>query len=472
MTGRGTPLAWLIGVGLGAQLAVHLLEPPLPVTWGYAHLGRHAALPWVAALLVVLLPWAAVRGAPALAARPLGTWRRWHVVLAALVLAALLVPLSLWWVDRPLSIDPPLFRLAVSRGEMNPRADFTFRLLALVTAPLAPRFHTWQVVLVLVGLLGAGTMLALVGCARRLGRTAGEVLLIATVACSAFGVVRMSFGVTDEYPFAMAVMALFFWTALRTVDGDGHPVWPLLIGATGVWWYMGLVLQVPAALVLLADEVRQPARRRRALVALLVAVGAAGLATVPTCGRAFAFGAFLDLVREESAYQYGLSPTSSLLPFSYLVSSQHLWDVLNLWMLVDGVGILLTLTAGTWLGWRLLRDREWDVRAVMLGGTACGQLLYSLLLDTVFSPLQFWDLFSFATVATALFGGYAYVRWRRVHPGGGALAGLATALAVVHLTARLGALHVDLERHVAESPPTWTPPGLQQPAAPSVDRAG
>jgi hypothetical protein len=146
--------------------------------------------------------------------------------------------------------------------------------------------------------------------------------------------------------------------------------------------------------------------------------------------------------------------------------------VLNLWMLVDGVGILLTLTAGTWLGWRLLRDREWDVRAVMLGGTACGQLLYSLLLDTVFSPLQFWDLFSFATVATALFGGYAYVRWRRVHPGGGALAGLATALAVVHLTARLGALHVDLERHVAESPPTWTPPGLQQPAAPSVDRAG
>jgi hypothetical protein len=97
----------------------------------------------------------------------------------------------------------------------------------------------------------------------------------------------------------------------------------------------------------------------------------------------------------------------------------------------------------------------------MLGGTACGQLLYGFTLDTVFSPIQFWDLFSFASVATGLFGGYAFVRWRRVHPGGGGLAGLAVALAVVHLVTRLGALHVDLDRHVAESPATWVAPDLR-----------
>jgi hypothetical protein len=461
MTVSRRPLAWGITAGLMIQLALHFFAPPLPVTWGWAHLWRRPLLPVLAALVVVVLPWAGARAASVLGSRPLGICSIRRVMLALLALAVLLVPLSLFWSAGPLSIDPPLFRLAVSRGEMNPRADFTFRLLAMVTTPFHGIAHSWRIVLGMVGALGAVTMVALIGCARRLGRTAWEAVVIAAVACTAFGVVRMSFGVTDEYPFALVVMALFFWTALRTVDGDGHPAWPLVIGATGVFWYIGLVLQMPAAVVLLGDELRQPARRRRALRGAFVAVCAAGLATVPTCGRAFAFADFFALVRSESAYQYGLSPTSSLLPLGYMVSGQHLWDVFNMAVLVDGVGIMLTLTTGSWLGWRLLRDREWDVRAVMLGGTACGQLLYGFTLDTVFSPIQFWDLFSFASVATGLFGGYAFVRWRRVHPGGGALAGLAVALAVVHLVARLGALHVDLDRHVAESPATWVAPDLR-----------
>ena len=134
-------------------------------------------------------------------------------------------------------------------------------------------------------------------------------------------------------------------------------------------------------------------------------------------------------------------------------------------VLVDGVGILCSLTVGVWLAGRLLRNREWDVRAVVLGGTAAAQLLYLVTFDTLLSPVTQWDPFAPASIATALFGGWALVRWlRSARRGHGWVVGLALALALVHLLARLDTTDVDLQRHQAESPAT-----LVVPSAPAQD---
>src|SRR5262245_46844832 len=97
--------------GLLTLLALHLLEPPLPVTWGYAHLSRRPTLLWLALLLTVLLPplgwqtWRRLEGVPL---RPM-PWRR--VALALAVAVAVLVPLSRV-ADMPaLTIDPAVFRI-------------------------------------------------------------------------------------------------------------------------------------------------------------------------------------------------------------------------------------------------------------------------------------------------------------------------------------------------------------------------
>jgi len=457
-------LGWaLAGVlltgGLLAQLALHLFEPVLPVTWGYAHLSRHPERVWIAAFLTIALPptyaivWRRLQGVP------LAPCTRARVAMALAAAVAVLAPLSVWAPMPFLSIDPAVFQVWLMRGEINQRSDLWLRLLVLVTRPLMPAVEPVRTAYVVAGVLGGVTMVALVGSARRLARDRAEALTMALLACTAFGVVRMSFGVVDSYPAPLVLMALFFWTALRALDGDAHPVWPLVIGATGTFWYIGLVLILPATLVLLVEELRRPTHRGRAVVGASIAAAAAGLATVPATGRPFAFGDFFAAAAEQSAVTLGTSPTSSLHSLEALLSRQRLYDVVNTCMMVDGVGILCSLTAGTWLAARLLRHRTWDVRAVMLGATAAAQLVYLATFDTLLSPVTQWDPFAPASIATALFGGWTLVRWlRRARHLQGWVAGLALALALVHLLARLDATHLDLERHEVESPATLIVP--------------
>ena len=68
---------------------------------------------------------------------------------------------------------------------------------------------------------------ALAGCARRLGRTRGEVVAITLLAWSAFGVLQLAIGYVDVYPTVLALMALYLWAALGALDGTLHPVWAL-----------------------------------------------------------------------------------------------------------------------------------------------------------------------------------------------------------------------------------------------------
>src|SRR5437879_5873509 len=82
--------------------------------------------------------------------------------------------------------------------------------------------------------------------ARRRGRTPGEAGAIALVAWTAFGVAQLVPGYLDVYPFALAVTALYLWTALGTLAGDVHPGWPLVIAFLAPFFYIGLVLLVPS----------------------------------------------------------------------------------------------------------------------------------------------------------------------------------------------------------------------------------
>src|SRR5207247_2162802 len=79
------------------------------------------------------------------------------------------------------------------------------------------------------GLAASVALVALAGAARRLGRTRGEAGAIALVAWTAFGVAQLVPGYLDVYPFALAVTALYLWTALGVLAGDVHPGWPLVI---------------------------------------------------------------------------------------------------------------------------------------------------------------------------------------------------------------------------------------------------
>src|SRR5205814_8484995 len=84
---RPSGVALALSAGLAAELALHFLEPRLAITWSYAHLGRRAALWWIGAALVLVLPpasaWAWRRPG---AARALGALS-WRSAVAAVALA-------------------------------------------------------------------------------------------------------------------------------------------------------------------------------------------------------------------------------------------------------------------------------------------------------------------------------------------------------------------------------------------------
>src|SRR5439155_21530659 len=153
----------------------------------------------------------------------------------------------------------------------------------------------------------------------------------------------------------------------------------------------------------------------------------------------------------------GLSvpPPSCTLPLSFIVTARHVVEVLNVWLLVDGVGILLVAVTGTWLALRLLRRRTWDPAAAVLAIIAAGFFAFTITLNNPFGNFANWDVYSYGAAVTALLGGYAFVTWgRECQPSFRWLLGLGLAAAAIHLLARLNAMHLDLRRHIAESPPS------------------
>src|SRR5262249_25136151 len=159
---------------------------------------------------------------------------------------------------------------------------------------------------------------------------------------------QLAFGFIDVYPMALALMAVYLASAVASLCDDLHPAWPALVLAVGPFFYVGLVLLAPSALVVALAVVRRPGGLRQLCVAAAVAVGAAGAATLPGYGLPFAWRAFVDGVRAASQAELGLSPTSSLLPLDYLFSRWHAYELFHELVLLDGVGALLVVVLGAW----------------------------------------------------------------------------------------------------------------------------
>jgi hypothetical protein len=462
-----SPVGLAILLGAAFYLFLHFFEPALAATWSYAHLGRSPLLVAAGALAVVALP------PLVLAADRLPFLHRaWPrparrtVLLAFVALAALFVVAGWFNPTSPLCIDSPWFAIQVYVGD---RGNMRWYLTLATYTPLL-RVVEWlspipvparNFVPVVNGVVSAASYLLLLGCARQLARDRFETLAIALLAWGAFGNFQLIFYYMDIYPVVQLLMSLYVLTALRAIRGSGRLVWPILIAAIAPFFYVGLVLMVPSALVVLLAARHRGASLGELAIPCAAAVGAAGLATIPAYGLPFAFAPYLRDLARDSAAPYGYDPTSSLLPLHYVFSAPHLAELGSLLLLIDGTGVLLCLTAGVALLPRLLgRDPDWSAW-LLLTVLVC-LLPYFILMDAVWGAYLDWDLFSYLAIPTSLLGGHALMVWGRAHrPQRALLVGLLLAAEAVHVLARANALEVEYKRHVAE-----TPMHLSVPSAP------
>lgn len=449
---RCVAVAALLGTGLGLYLALHFLEPRLAITWSYAHLGRRAALPWIGAALVVLLPplAAAAWRRPA-ASRPVPALRWPWVALAWLALGVAFASVGVLAPEHSVSVDPLQLVLDVHDHRAG---NGRWVLLLFVLGHLWDVGRTWcpnlNVFLRIVnGFIGAGAIVALGGCARHLGRTRGEALAIALLAWTALGTLQVSVGYLEVYPTALLATALFLWTGLRATEGTLHPAWAALTGALAPFCYVATVQLLPAFLVVALVELRRPRGLRRLALAAALGIVAAGAATIPAFGHPFAFVPLAARISEFSARGSGLSPNSSLLPLDYVLSAYHARELVHTFLLIDGIGVLLVVVAGTWA----LAARVLNAKAAFLALSLVGFVPYVLAFDPVWGAYGDWDLFSYLAAPISLLGAYAFISWGRRCPRPFAvLLGVALAANAVHLLARLNAVAFDIERHQAETP--------------------
>ena len=440
-----------LSLALGAYLVLHFVEPLLAVTWSYAHLGRAPLLPILAAVLVVTLPALAFAFASTPGAmQPPRRWSWRSVMAATIVLAGVLVAVGALFPPPHFSYDVILFVDAVQTGKED---NARWYLLLWMMVHLATWLRSWiagdHLIRAVNGVWAAIAVVGLVGAARHLGRTRGEIAIIAVLALSTFGVAQLLIGYLDIYPMPLATTAMYLWAALAAIDGTVHPAVPIAIAALGPFWYIGLAQLVPSTVVIAVAELRRAGGARRLATAAVVTTALAGLATVPWFGRPFAFGAYLAAVKAVSKVELGLDPTSSLVPLDYMVSTTHIREVVHTVLLVDGVGWILMIICGAFL----LRDRRGDPKIILLASIVVVSLAYMVTFDPLYGPYVDWDLYSYCSAASALLGAWALVTWARDCPRvGAALAGLAIAAACVHLLARLHALDVDRARHLQESP--------------------
>jgi hypothetical protein len=460
----------LIAGGLAGYLGLHLLEPSLPITWSYAHLGRSPMLRPLAIALVIALPLVVMRlrrtaGWDA----PLRTFSPAALVGMVLALGVVVWGLGLVGSSLPLPegrrfveaqdfyADKRFFVATVNDDTFRiPRWHLTLWALhgivgTFVHVPM-PQDVPAPVAVVIYHVneaLGVVALTALALAARALAATRGEAVAIWLLAATTFGTLELAAGYVDVYPTVIALLALYLWTALRAARGELHPVWPLTIAALGPFWYEGLLLIGPSAALLVVLVACRPRGLRVLAVSLGVAFAAAGAATLPDYGAAFAWRVFASDVMAHNAVEFGYSPTSNLVPWHYLATALHAREVLHTLLLVDGVGMLLVLVLAPALVRRCWRERE----MVLLAALVAPYLAYAVWMDPVYGAFADWDLFSYGGVATSLLGAALLVRWgRQGSPAFAPLLGLCLAANVVHLLARFHALDVDLVRHLLESP--------------------
>jgi hypothetical protein len=453
-----TILGWAIGVGAAAKIALHVLEPPLAITWSYGHLNRYPAMGWVALLLATLLPFLTARleRLPG-AARPSAILRAPELLGLAAALSGIFLLVGWFFPSKAVSLDASAFAVEVWKGDVSTHRWYltitTFSALhkgaeALSGVAIPARDFVSVANTALCGLAFA----LILGSASLLTRTRFECATLTLLSWTALGNLQLALYYMDIYPLVQLALAAFLFSGLRTIERDGHPIWPTLVGTVGLFFYQGLVLLLPALLLLLCAALRRPAGGRRVAVACAAALFLCAMATIPGYGAPLAFGPLLADLALDPTRPLGLSAESNFLPFSYLWSPVHLREFLHTFLLIDGVGSLLCLTTGGILTARILRGDFLSSAAVVLvlAATVVG---YAFVMDPLWGAYRDWDLFSYAAVPTSLFGGYSFVAWCRAHPQWrGPLSGLLLAASLVHLAARLNAIELEAERHTEESP--------------------
>lgn len=447
-------IAWFVPALL-ALLVLHLVEPDLPLSWGFAGLrvAWGSVVPAVVSAGAVLGLAAAAWRSP-LGDRPASRPRGAALVASGLLLWLVLSLAGLRWPAPDICPDAMFLPHQLrSNGAGNVRWLLSVPLLQSLYAPFRGVVDADPFLRVLNALFSALSIALTLGIALRLGRSVREVAAIVLLAWSALGSLQLALGYVDIYPLVQLLVALYVWTALRHLDGDGSIVWPLLVAALGPCFYIGLILVAPSAIVLLVA-----AWQRRKLAPVAVATGVAlllaGLATAPRFGAPFAFATWLDRLADVGAY--GLNPGSQTLPLGYMLSLRHAGEVLSTLLLLDGTALVLlaALPVRTPIGSFLC--------LLLLSGLA-----FVVAMDPLWGPFSDWDLFSYLTLPVSVAAGLAFVTWSRTHPRfAGLVLGLALATSTVHLFARLNTLHLDFARHMADSPihMKWLPPDLFKPA--------
>ncbi|MGH7894597.1 MAG: hypothetical protein ACREQL_08005, partial [Candidatus Binatia bacterium] len=360
-----------MATGVLAYVGLHFVEPALAITWSFGHLHRQPLLPVLAGGAVVLVPLLVMCASrsPAwhVAARPLSPR---NAILLALGLFALLGGLETLLPVFPPGGDQPggdqWYFLETVRGTFAISrwclASWSLnRLVTLVTfaTGLPGEGRTLPILVTYINVaIGAVGLTALAGAARALGQTRGETTIITLLAWTTFGTLQLAAGYVDVYPVALTFTALYLWTAMRAVRGAGALAWPLAIAAMGPFWYEGLALLAPSALLVAIVVARRPGGARGIAAGIAAAVVAAGIATVPPYGVPFAWRAFAANVAGSNAYQYGYSATSSLVPWEDLATTTHLREVLHTVILVDGVGVLAVLVLGVAFARRVVSEPE------------------------------------------------------------------------------------------------------------------
>jgi hypothetical protein len=464
-----SPIALAILSGALLYLALHLFEPALPATWAYAHLGRHAGLVALAIAAIAILPFLALAAdrSPVLE----GPWpaaSRRTAFVCGLSLSLLFLAVGWRYPAKPLCIDSPWFAIEVYLGRLGCMRWYltlaTYTPLLRVAEWIAPfPVPARTFVTVLNAFASGAAYVLLLGCARRLGRDRFEVVAITLLTWGAFGNFQLVFHYMDVYPVAQLCLALYLWTSLRSLDGEIGLVWPFVVLALIPFFYVGLVLLGPSALVLIWAARRRPGFVRELAVAVAAAVIAGGLAMVPGYGIPFAFAPYLRDLVADSAAPYGFDPDSSLLPIRILFTEAHLTEVWSVLLLIDGIGLLLCATAG-WALWGRERAGGPDMKALLLVVVLIPQLVYLFWMDAVWGAYLDWDLFSYVAIPTSLLGGYALMVWGRPQRRLRAvLLGLLLAATGVHLLAKTNALELGYAQHLVETPmhptlPSGPPP--------------
>lgn len=433
-------IAWFVPALL-ALLALHVAEPDLPLSWGFA--GLRAAwgsvVPAMVCAGLVLAVVAAAWRSP-IGARPVPRMRVAPVAAGTVAVWLVLALTGLQWPAPDVCPDAMFLPHQLRTGGAGSvRWLLAVPLLQLLYAPFRAHVDPDLALRVINALFSTLSVALTLAIAVRLGRTLREVAAIVLLVWTGLGSLQLALGYVDIYPLVQLFVALYLWTALRYLDGDGSIVWPLLVAVVGPCFYIGLILLAPSLLVPLYAAYR---RSDLAPVALAVCVAPliVGLATVPTFGAPFALRAWLDRLADVGLY--GLNPGRQTLPLAYMLSLRHAGEVLSTLILLDGtaLALLAALPARTSAGAFL---------AVLL---ASG-LAFVVAMDPLWGPYSDWDLFSYLTLPLGVAAGLAFATWSRVQPrAAGLVLGLALATSTVHLLARLNALHLDFPRHVAASP--------------------